>query len=269
MVVAIGDHGWQLGEHGEWAKHTDFGKHPRTLAELGAFLRFVVRADDATRVPMILHVPGVTDRPRMARTTAAFVELVDVMATLTDYAGISVPELCPANPNCVGMGCSSAAVDVRLCTEGQSLRTVVEACSAGPSVQCDGAGKLASFSVYPHYGYNTPFHQVNGYSMTTRMGGVEYRYTEWVPFDVPGSLQWWTPDYNPARSDQVTAWCAGAVNPGRDPQRCNAARELYNHDADPEENRNLAELSSSIGLVQALSAQLRAGWRSAMGGGGH
>ena len=218
---------------------------------------------------MILHVPGVTDRPRMARTTAAFVELVDVMATLTDYAGISVPELCPANPNCVGMGCSSAAVDVRLCTEGQSLRTVVEACSAGPSVQCDGAGKLASFSVYPHYGYNTPFHQVNGYSMTTRMGGIEYRYTEWVPFDVPGSLQWWTPDYNPARSDQVTAWCAGAVNPGRDPQRCNAARELYNHDADPEENRNLAELSSSIGLVQALSAQLRAGWRSAMGGGGH
>jgi iduronate 2-sulfatase len=41
-VVSIwGDHGWQLGEHGEWCKHTNF--------------------EFATRAPMMIHVPGLTD----------------------------------------------------------------------------------------------------------------------------------------------------------------------------------------------------------------
>jgi hypothetical protein len=25
MLIVMRSHGWQLGEHGEWAKHTDFG----------------------------------------------------------------------------------------------------------------------------------------------------------------------------------------------------------------------------------------------------
>lgn len=41
VVSFWGDHGWQLGEHGEWCKHTNF--------EL------------ATRAPMMIHVPGLTD----------------------------------------------------------------------------------------------------------------------------------------------------------------------------------------------------------------
>ena len=142
---------------------------------------------------MILHVPGITDAPRMSHATNTYAELVDVMPTLSDYAGITVPELCPVNPNCVGAGCSSAAVDVRLCTEGQSLRPVVQACSSGPGAECDAAGKNAAFSVYPHYEHNSPYNQANGYSMTTRLNGIEYRYTEWVPFDVDGSTQWWMP----------------------------------------------------------------------------
>ena len=38
IVSLWGDHGWQLGEHGEWCKHTNF--------ELAA------------RAPMMVHVPG-------------------------------------------------------------------------------------------------------------------------------------------------------------------------------------------------------------------
>merc|ERR1712178_363751 len=41
VVSFWGDHGWQLGEHGEWCKHTNF--------------------EFATRAPMMAHLPGVTD----------------------------------------------------------------------------------------------------------------------------------------------------------------------------------------------------------------
>ena len=41
VVAFWGDHGWQLGEHGLWDKHTNFNL--------------------ATRAPMLLAVPGVTD----------------------------------------------------------------------------------------------------------------------------------------------------------------------------------------------------------------
>uniref|UniRef100_A0A671Y466 Iduronate 2-sulfatase n=1 Tax=Sparus aurata TaxID=8175 RepID=A0A671Y466_SPAAU len=40
MVVFTSDHGWSLGEHGEWAKYSNF--------------------DVATHVPLIFYVPGVT-----------------------------------------------------------------------------------------------------------------------------------------------------------------------------------------------------------------
>eukprot|EP00057_Strongylocentrotus_purpuratus_P010965 XP_011665439.1 PREDICTED: iduronate 2-sulfatase isoform X1 [Strongylocentrotus purpuratus] len=46
IIVLVGDHGWQLGEHGEWCKFSNF--------EL------------ATRAPLLLHVPGVTDTRWMA-----------------------------------------------------------------------------------------------------------------------------------------------------------------------------------------------------------
>ncbi|KAG7247662.1 hypothetical protein CRUP_006208, partial [Coryphaenoides rupestris] len=43
MVVFSSDHGWSLGEHGEWAKYSNF--------------------DVATRVPLMFYVPGVTSFP--------------------------------------------------------------------------------------------------------------------------------------------------------------------------------------------------------------
>ena len=72
IVTFVGDHGWQLGEHGEWCKHTNF--------EL------------ATRAPFIVRIPGLTDDgPKMDE----FVEFVDIFPTLADAAGLPVPPLCP------------------------------------------------------------------------------------------------------------------------------------------------------------------------------
>ena len=63
-----------------------------------------------------------------------------------------------------------------------------------------------------------------GYSMRTD----RYRYTEWIR---PG----------------------GAVE----------AIELYDHQADPQEDRNLAALPDYTELVQRLGKQLHQGWRAA------
>ena len=87
LVVFWGDHGWQLGEHTEWCKHTNF--------------------EVATHAPLILRVPGLTDG---GIRTSKLVEFVDIFPTLVEVAGMEPLKLCPLNSN-----------DVELCTEGSSL----------------------------------------------------------------------------------------------------------------------------------------------------
>lgn len=68
-VLLWSDHGYQLGEHGMWCKHTNF--------------------ETSTRTPMILSVPG---QKCMGIRTDALVELVDVFPTLADVCGLPLPE---------------------------------------------------------------------------------------------------------------------------------------------------------------------------------
>ena len=67
-IVLHGDHGWQLGEHGAWRKFTNF--------ELG------------TRVPLIISAPWIVNQPQRSD---ALVELVDVLPTIAELAGIPLP----------------------------------------------------------------------------------------------------------------------------------------------------------------------------------
>ena len=68
VIVLWGDHGWQLGDHGLWHKHTNF--------EL------------ATRVPLLISLP----KQKMAgRKCDAPVEFVDIYPTLADVCGLSIP----------------------------------------------------------------------------------------------------------------------------------------------------------------------------------
>ena len=67
IVVLWGDHGYHLGDHGLWNKHTNF--------------------EEATQVPLIIKAKGFT--PNTKPITQS--ELVDVFPTLCQLAGIKTP----------------------------------------------------------------------------------------------------------------------------------------------------------------------------------
>jgi iduronate 2-sulfatase len=68
IIVLWGDHGWQLGDHGLWHKHTNF--------------------EIATRAPLLISVPG---SKTAGRKCEAPVEFVDVYPTLAEVCGLSIP----------------------------------------------------------------------------------------------------------------------------------------------------------------------------------
>lgn len=68
VIVLWGDHGWQLGDHGLWHKHTNF--------EL------------ATRAPLLMIVPHAK---HAGETCAVPVEFVDIYPTLAEVCGLPAP----------------------------------------------------------------------------------------------------------------------------------------------------------------------------------
>ncbi|MDO8542093.1 MAG: sulfatase [Opitutaceae bacterium] len=70
IVVVWGDHGWHLGDHGQWCKHTNY--------------------EEAAHIPIVVRAPGVT---KPGSRTKALVETVDLYSTLVELAGLP-----PASP---------------------------------------------------------------------------------------------------------------------------------------------------------------------------
>ncbi|MDF7824057.1 sulfatase-like hydrolase/transferase [Pontiellaceae bacterium B12227] len=73
IVVLWGDHGFHLGDHNEWGKHTNL--------------------EQATRVPFIISAPGYAPGK-----TAAPVGLLDIYPTLCELAGLPIPEQAGGRP---------------------------------------------------------------------------------------------------------------------------------------------------------------------------
>jgi arylsulfatase A-like enzyme len=70
VIVLWGDHGWKLGDHEEWGKHTNF--------EVDA------------RVPLIFSYPG---QKTAGQKSNSLVEFVDVYPTLTELCGLPKPDV--------------------------------------------------------------------------------------------------------------------------------------------------------------------------------
>jgi len=68
IIIIWGDHGWKLGEHGMWCKHTQF--------------------EIDNHVPMIIKAPG---QKAGGMKTDGFVEFVDIYPSLCDLAGLEIP----------------------------------------------------------------------------------------------------------------------------------------------------------------------------------
>ena len=69
IIVLWGDHGWHLGDHGMWCKHTNY--------------------EQAARLPLIVVAPGVA---QAGAKSGSLVETVDIYPTLCELAGLPAPK---------------------------------------------------------------------------------------------------------------------------------------------------------------------------------
>jgi iduronate 2-sulfatase len=69
VIVLWGDHGWHLGDHGMWCKHTNY--------------------EQAARIPIIVALPDMEQR---GAVSTSLVESVDIYPTLCKLTGLPVPE---------------------------------------------------------------------------------------------------------------------------------------------------------------------------------
>jgi iduronate 2-sulfatase len=233
FVLVTGDHGWQLGEKGEWGKHANY--------EL------------SVHVPLMIRVPW---KPASAgKHTQSLTELLDLYRTLASLAGLPADAI---ESNVDGKDVSALLDDPT-----QTLKTAAYSqysrcpglrnfpalpgpvgSPAGkgwnwPGGQRDAAGNIEGW--YMNNCEGVPSHNITYMGYTVRT--ATFRYTEWFPWDGAQCKAIWSATVEEA-----------------DP----TMRELYSHegqhsyplDFDSFENVNLALEPSHASVVATHRALL-------------
>jgi iduronate 2-sulfatase len=227
LVVMHSDHGWSLGEHGEWQKFSNF--------------------EHGTRVPLVVRAPWL---PHSAGArTGVLAELIDVWPTMADVLGVPlaegladgvsllpVLEAAPAQRPAVAAATKQYALS-------QYMRCPARA-GTDPALFSEKNACLFQDRSQTRF---------MGYSLRT----AAWRYTEWARWNGDALLPEWT-----AEPCCPVGGCADTAN-----SSASIGCELYTHvdaqgevddgsDFDSFENANQALAHPDV--VQQLSALLRA-----------
>lgn len=72
VIILCGDHGWQLGDHGMWNKHSCF--------------------ETSMHTPLIVSVPGATHTSTAGGRIRGLTELIDIYPSVCEITGIEKPD---------------------------------------------------------------------------------------------------------------------------------------------------------------------------------
>ena len=158
LVVVMGDHGFALGEHGSWAKWTNW--------------------EVATRTPLFIRAPWLPGSAGVQVATP--VELLDLFPTVADLAGVPLP-VRPRPDSYKGIDGRSLAQLM----ERRPISTADSAHDGGVAfsqiARCWQVGRPRNSSSYAAMaqcdGVPSEEYAFMGYSIRSAVA----RYTEWVP----------------------------------------------------------------------------------------
>lgn len=215
IIMLWSDHGWHLGDMGIWGKATNY--------------------EIATRVPMIIWTPDMPDTNR-GKKTDALVELVDMYPTLSELAGLELPDH----------------------LEGQSFVPLI----ASPDLEW----KNAVFSQYP----NPALREWAANPLTAGMREtyfgplieeVESRIItqqeeKWDRKLFENDLMGYTMR---TANQRLVVW-KDHTHSDSDPLYI----ELYDHENDPDETKNIAEANPD--LIKELMVIFNKGWKGNLNG---
>ena len=143
IVALLADHSYMLGENSLWQKD--------------------ILLDAASRVPLLIHIPGHTDQ---GIVSDSLVELVDVFPTLVQSAGLPTIPTCPKH----------GSIHIDICHEGVDFTPLIQ----NSSIQL----KKAVFSQRSKPLGKTSKH-IMGYSVRTE----QYRFSEYIEYSTTASLK--------------------------------------------------------------------------------
>ncbi|SER00083.1 sulfatase [Neolewinella agarilytica] len=211
IIMVWSDHGWHLGDMGVWGKATNY--------------------EIATRVPLMIWTPDMPAGSR-GKTSDALVELVDMYPTLTELAGLPLPDH----------------------LEGQSFAPLLE----NPGQQW----KTAAFSQYPNPALREwAANPLNQGMRETYFGPLIEEVEERIQ-NQQGNV--WNRDlfenHLMGYAMRTERYRLVVWKDRRKPDAAPLFVELYDHQADPGETKNIAGDNGE--LVNELRQRLNAGWQA-------